>query len=636
MFRNLKLVYKMMLLPMLATSGFLLIMLVSWLLGTRNAQLLNHIETGYAPALELSRDLEETLQEIHRGMLDVVMTGYRDALSDMDPLRDRFLERLNQGKENPVIEAGDLQVIQAQFLEYFDSVRETAKRMIAEDSGEGSQAIVERMQETYTRLTETLQSRTRGDREAMANAFTSTRSNQRASMIWIGTITLLCVFLLGGASFWIARQIASPIINLSVLAEQIAGEDMTALAAEAKLMAEGDLTREIEFQRRRIPVEAGDEVGRMAASFNLMLDKLGEISEAFSAVSAGLREIVLHVQGAADEVATGSDTVATSTGAAAHGNETTVTAVESITSTLHEMNSNIQNVARSAQSQSASTSQTLASIETLLSSVQTVAGVAEQLVEITSRADGAVAQGGSSMKSASQGMGEIREVIGVSAGYVEGLGGMAEDIGKIVGVIDEIAEQTNLLALNAAIEAARAGEHGLGFAVVAEEVRKLAERSAKSTGEISTLVGRIQKQVDKAVENMEKSTVIVETGMNRTEELKSSLENIGLAVTEVARCSQEISSATTAQSAGTQQIESATSRLAELTHEISAATEEQSLGTEQVVKTIEDIREMVQSNAKTASDLASSSEELSRQAGLMRERASRFKVDVETSYTTGR
>jgi methyl-accepting chemotaxis protein len=306
-----------------------------------------------------------------------------------------------------------------------------------------------------------------------------------------------------------------------------------------------------------------------------------------------------------------------------------VTAVESITSTLHEMNSNIQNVARSAQSQSASTSQTLASIETLLGSVQTVTGVAEQLVEITSRADGAVAQGGNSMKSASQGMGEIREVIGVSAGYVEGLGGMAEDIGKIVGVIDEIAEQTNLLALNAAIEAARAGEHGLGFAVVAEEVRKLAERSAKSTGEISTLVGGIQKQVGKAVENMEKSTLIVETGMNRTEELKGSLENIGLAVTEVARCSQEISSATTAQSAGTQQIEAATSRLAELTHEISAATEEQSLGAEQVVKTIEDIREMVQSNAKTASDLASSSEELSRQAGLMRQRASRFKVSVE-------
>jgi methyl-accepting chemotaxis protein len=135
---------------------------------------------------------------------------------------------------------------------------------------------------------------------------------------------------------------------------------------------------------------------------------------------------------------------------------------------------------------------------------------------------------------------------------------------------------------------------------------------------------------------MEKSTVIVEEGMTRTDDLKSNLENIGLAVTEVARCSQEIGSATAAQSAGTQQIESATARLSELTHEISAATEEQSIGAEQVVTTIEQIREMVQRNARTATDLASSAEELSRQAGLMRERSSRFKVGTNGGGQLGR
>jgi methyl-accepting chemotaxis protein len=223
-------------------------------------------------------------------------------------------------------------------------------------------------------------------------------------------------------------------------------------------------------------------------------------------------------------------------------------------------------------------------------------------------------------------MGEIREVIRSSAGHVRDLGGMAQDIGTIVGVIDEIAEQSNLLALNAAIEAARAGEHGLGFAVVAEEVRKLAERSAKSTGEISELVQRIQSQVSKAVENMEKSTSIVATGIERTEQLRTNLENIGTSVSEVSRCSQEIGEATAEQSAGTQQIEQATSRLGELTHEISAATEQQSSGTEQVVDSIEQIRVMVQQNAESSSELASSSEELSRQAGLMRELTARFHI----------
>jgi methyl-accepting chemotaxis protein len=424
----------------------------------------------------------------------------------------------------------------------------------------------------------------------------------------------------------VGNQITSPILSLTQAAEQIAADDMTRLADETRIMASGDLTREIRVEPRRIAVATGGEIGRMAAAFNLMLDKLAEISKAFNLVSAGLRDIVLHVQAAADEVATGSDSVARATGRAARGNEATVAAVEGITSTLHEMNANIQNVARNAQSQSASTAETLASIESMLRSVSTVAGSAERLVSIATRASAAVAEGGAAMEAASQGMGEIREVIRSSAQYVQDLGAMAEDIGKIVGVIDEIAEQSNLLALNAAIEAARAGEHGLGFAVVAEEVRKLAERSARSTGEIADLVQRIQSQVGKAVSNMEKSTSIVEQGMRRTEELRANLLNIGSSVTEVSSFSREIGEATAEQSAGTQQIEQATSKLGELTHEISAATEQQSSGTEQVVDSIEQIRVMVQQNAETASELASSSEELSRQASLMRELTSRFHV----------
>ena len=425
----------------------------------------------------------------------------------------------------------------------------------------------------------------------------------------------------------VGRQVAAPILDLTKTAEEIASHDMKQLAEEAKVMASGDLTGEVVVNPRQIQIETGGEIGRMAKAFNLMVDQLAEISKAFNLVSAGLRDMVVHVQASADEVATGSDSVARATGKAARGNESTVAAVEGITSTLHEMNANIQNVARNAQSQSASTTETLASIENMLRSVQTVAGTAERLVTIASRASNAVTEGGSAMEAASQGMSEIREVIRSSAGFVQDLGGMAEDIGTIVGVIDEVAEQSNLLALNAAIEAARAGEHGLGFAVVAEEVRKLAERSAKSTGEISDLVHRIQSQVGKVVENMEKSTTIVARGIERTEQLRSNLDNIGSSVSEVSQCSAEIGKATAEQSAGTQQIEQTTSRLGELTHEISAATEQQSSGTEQVVDSIEQIRVMVQQNAESSSELAASSEELSRQAGLMRELTSRFQVD---------
>jgi len=452
-------------------------------------------------------------------------------------------------------------------------------------------------------------------------------TSQHRSNLWTALLFSVVVGVFAFATtLFVARQVTAPILDLTQAAEEIANHDMRRLAEETRVMASGDLTREVSVEARKIQTKTGGEIGRMANAFNLMLDQLSEISKAFNSVSAGLRDIVVHVQAAADEVATGSDSVARATGKAARGNESTVSAVEGITSTLHEMNANIQNVARNAQSQSASTTETLASIENMLRSVQTVAGTAERLVSIANRASVAVTEGGTAMEAASQGMGEIREVIRSSAGFVQDLGSMAKDIGTIVGVIDEIAEQSNLLALNAAIEAARAGEHGLGFAVVAEEVRKLAERSAKSTGEISNLVQRIQSQVGSAVENMEKSTDIVARGIDRTEELRTNLDNIGSSVSEVSRCSQEIGTATAEQSAGTQQIEQATSRLGELTHEISAATEQQSSGTEQVVDSIEQIRVMVQQNAESSSELAASSEELSRQASLMRELTSRFHV----------
>ncbi len=451
------------------------------------------------------------------------------------------------------------------------------------------------------------------------------QSDERAAAYTVG-ITILSSMLAIGLgvviAFKTARSISQPLSTLANVARQI-GES-------------GDLEHNIDIRGQ-------DEVGQLARTFDSMVKYLKEmasvseaiaggnltvevhprspndtLANAFMRMVEGLRGMVRNVRDAASQVASASAQVASASDESARNSLQTSSAIDEVTSTMHEMSVNVQNMVKSTQTQASSVSETSASIDEMVTSIQRVADTAKVLLDISNRSREEVHSGIGTMEKATDGLNRINTTIRSSGEIIDALGTRADDIGKIIEVIDDLAEQTNLLALNAAIEAARAGEHGLGFAVVADEVRKLAEKSAQSTKEISELIQSIQKEARKAVENMEKSTSIVNEGLNLGQDLNAALRKISNVVTEVYKFAQEIGAATNEQSHGSAQIARATTRLNEITHEINSAVEEQASGAQAVVKAMERMRELVQSSTSGSTELAASSDQMSKMSrGLL-------------------
>jgi methyl-accepting chemotaxis protein len=460
---------------------------------------------------------------------------------------------------------------------------------------------------------------------------TSRTSDEDASRL----IVLVSIFgaLLGLAlgaviAFRTAHSITDPLEHLITVAREVGDK--------------GDLDQEID-------IESKDEIGTLAQTFRNMVIYFKEmatvsqaiaggdlsvevtprstrdtLASAFSQMTNGLRTLVRSVRDAAAQVAAGSNQVADASEDSAKTNVQSASAIDEVTSTMHEMSINVQNMVKNTQMQASSVSETSASIDEMVASIQRVADTAKVLLDISSRSRDEVHLGIGTMQKTTEGLNRINGSIGSSATIITSLGGRVDNIGKIIEVIDDISEQTNLLALNAAIEAARAGEHGLGFAVVADEVRKLAEKSATSTKEISELISSIQSEARKAVDNMEKSTVIVNEGLVLGNDLSLALRKISNVVTEVFKFAQEIGAATTEQSHGSSQIAKATTRLNEITHEISSSVEEQAGGAQAVVRAMERMREMVQQSTSRSTELAASAEQMSKMARSLLESMDRF------------
>jgi len=320
---------------------------------------------------------------------------------------------------------------------------------------------------------------------------------------------------------------------------------------------------------------SNDEIGVLTSSFSQMVAQLQNLIGQVKQSSEQLAAFSIKLSASVEQTSGASDHIASVTLDVASGSDEQVRTVTETSNVVNNMVQNVQTISRNS------------------TNVKEAATQAKQLS----------VDGNNIIKNAVLQMNSIETSIGGLNNIIGGLGERSAEIGEIVEVITSIATQTNLLALNAAIEAARAGEQGKGFAVVSEEVRKLAEESSTSALRISDLIVRIQEETNKAVDFMQFTTNEVKTGINNVNGAGESFEKIQQSVKEVSLQINEVSSSVEQMVGGADQLSKTMEQIIEISLSTAEGTQNISAATEEQLASMQEIAASTITLSKMAEDL---------------------------------
>ncbi|WP_423993655.1 methyl-accepting chemotaxis protein [Mesobacillus sp.] len=379
--------------------------------------------------------------------------------------------------------------------------------------------------------------------------------DQAAQPILYATLMIVVIFIVIGAllSYFIVKSITRPLKDLGDITDRVASGDLT----------------------KSYVVKKYDEIGKLGTSFNNMI--------------LALRELIQQVGEKSDLLASSSEQLNASSEQNNHATE--------------QVANSIQEVASGTENQRNMVHQSTEVVKEMSDSIDKIMRNAQEVADTAKDANIVVAEGEQSIQKSVHQMKNINETVADLGKVIHTLGTRSNEISQIVDVISEIAGQTNLLALNAAIEAARAGEHGKGFAVVADEVRKLAEQSAKSTESIRQLIASIQADTNTAVVSMDKGTEEVEKGIEIVDLAGASFRQIQEFVDNVSAQIHEVSASMEEMGQGAKQVVEYVSRIEEITAGVNAESQEVSAATEEQLASMQEI-------AASAASLSYMAEEL--------------------------
>jgi methyl-accepting chemotaxis protein len=400
-------------------------------------------------------------------------------------------------------------------------------------------------------------------------------ANQQANASFGMVSSLLILLIVAGGIFMMTRKIISRPL----------GEISEKMAAIAK----GDVDQTISYKSE-------DEIGVVAKSFADLTDYIKNIANASTKIADG--DLRVNIQPRSDKDALGHSFNKMTTNLRELIKKLTDDS-NKLASAATEIASSAEQMAAGSKEQMSQSTQVSTAIEEMTANIQESASNTKMATDVSKQASETAGSGAHIVSEAIQGMQRIGEVVSASAKTIEELSKSSDSIGEIISVIDDIADQTNLLALNAAIEAARAGEQGRGFAVVADEVRKLAERTSKATGEITAMIKTIQGDTSQAVTSMEKGLTEVRSGQELVDKAGGSLN----------------------------EIMSMSQRVMDMIYQISRNAEQQSIAAEEINRSINNISNITRESSTGAQQSAQAATELSGQAETLKVLVSRFKVD---------
>jgi len=451
--------------------------------------------------------------------------------------------------------------------------------------------------------------------------------NANAAVRNVLLLLIACVIIGIGFTLLIMRDVSGIITGLLGETGRLAQA-----AADGELTARGDPER-VNHEFRGIIVGVNGILDPFEETVVRIQDMVKQVTEA----SQQMAQVAENVGRASQEVAGGAQQVA-------EGATVQTKSASEVTENMEQLRRAIEEVARGVQVGAQGAEQAATATQQAVQAIKLIAEAAEAARRDAENTGDVARQGATIVQETVAGMARVKQASSDSSEKIFALGEASQKIGEIVEAINDIAEQTNLLALNAAIEAARAGEHGKGFAVVADEVRKLAERSASQTREIALLIRNIQEGIQTAVDSMTVASREVEDGvekvnnagtalgdiLNATDNVVAQVKSVSQLCEEVEKSSNEVFKVVDSVSTSSEQSNAATEQMTASSTEVMRVVEQFTAGIEESSSVAEELSAAAQEQNASVEEMTASTTNLAELSKQTKQMLDRFTVDYES------